>query len=100
TTYLRMQSRLRMLGYEAWTAAAFVLGRSTARGWANHPSIVTQMQTTGKCVNGARDQFFSRYPVLKIHHTAARQAPRKTAVAARLTPTFTSATSKKLQRKP
>src|SRR5215212_3097320 len=33
----------------------------------------------------------SRYPVLKIHHTAVRHKARKTIVMARLTPTLTSA---------
>ncbi len=42
----------------------------------------------------------SRYPVLNIHHTSNRQANRNTQIIARLTPTLTSATSKKLQRKP
>ena len=45
-------------------------------------------------------QLFNRYPVLKIHHTSARQTTRNTAVMPRLTATLTSATSKKLQRKP
>src|SRR5262245_6352616 len=34
----------------------------------------------------------SRYPVLNIHHAVARHRPRKPRVAARLTPTCTSAT--------
>jgi hypothetical protein len=40
-----------------------------------------------------------RHPVRKIHHTAARHSPVKTAIAARLTATGTSAVSKKAQRK-
>ena len=36
------------------------------------------------------DQFLSRYPVLKIHHTATRQRIRKAVVMQRLTPTLTS----------
>ncbi len=43
---------------------------------------------------------FSRQPVRKIHQTAARHTARKPAVAARLTPTLTSDTPKKAQRKP
>ena len=35
--------------------------------------------------------FFSRYPVLKIHHTAVRHAARNTSVIVKLTPTDTSA---------
>jgi len=38
------------------------------------------------------DQALSRYPVRKIHHTAARHAARKTTVMPRLTATLTSAT--------
>ncbi len=34
---------------------------------------------------------FSRYPVLKIHHTAVRQRSKKTSVMVRLRPTLTSA---------
>jgi hypothetical protein len=49
---------------------------------------------------GGPPQLFSRYPVLKIHHTTAKHTSRNTAVMPRLTPTLTSATSKKLQRKP
>src|SRR3954464_10994516 len=45
-------------------------------------------------------QLLSRYPVLKIHQIAQRHAPRNKPVIARLTATLTSATSKKLQRKP
>jgi len=36
------------------------------------------------------NQFLSRYPVLKIHHTATRQRIRKAVVMQRLTPTLTS----------
>jgi hypothetical protein len=36
------------------------------------------------------DQVLSRYPVLKIHHTATRQRIRKAVVMQRLTPTLTS----------
>ena len=36
------------------------------------------------------DQVLSRYPVLKIHHTAAKQRSRKAVVMQRLTPTLTS----------
>ena len=36
------------------------------------------------------DQFLSRYPVLKIHHTAAMQRIRKAVVMQRLMPTLTS----------
>ena len=47
-----------------------------------------------------RGQFFSRYPVLKNHHTMARHTARKTSVIVTLTSTLTSAMPKKLQRKP
>src|SRR5262249_50263997 len=46
------------------------------------------------------DHFFSLYPVRNIHHTIARQTARNTSVIARLIDTLTSATPKKLQRKP
>ena len=38
-------------------------------------------------------QFFSRYPVLKIHHTSTMQTTRKPTVMPRLRPTLTSAIS-------
>jgi hypothetical protein len=38
-----------------------------------------------------RDYVLSRYPVLKIHHTVARQMARKHTIMARLTSTLTSA---------
>jgi hypothetical protein len=38
-----------------------------------------------------RGYVLSRYPVLKIHHTVARQIARKKPVMPRLTPTLTSA---------
>jgi hypothetical protein len=38
-------------------------------------------------------QFFSRYPVLKIHHTRTMQMTRKPTVMPRLRPTLTSAIS-------
>jgi hypothetical protein len=37
------------------------------------------------------DYVFSRYPVLKIHHTVARHTAKKQIVMVRLTPTLTSA---------
>ena len=37
-------------------------------------------------------QFFSRYPVLKIHHTSPMQMARKASVMPRLKPTLTSET--------
>ena len=45
-------------------------------------------------------QVLSRYPVRKIHHTIARHSARNASVQARLISTPTSATPKKLQRKP
>src|SRR5215831_19353355 len=42
--------------------------------------------------------FFSRYPVLNIHHTMARQTARNTSDIARLISTFTSEMPKKAQR--
>jgi hypothetical protein len=36
-------------------------------------------------------QFFSRYPVLKIHHTAIMHSARNESVMPTLTPTLTSA---------
>lgn len=39
------------------------------------------------------NQVLSLYPVLKTHHTAARQTKKKRLVIARLTPTRTSAIS-------
>src|SRR5262245_6305618 len=44
--------------------------------------------------------FFNLYPVLNIHQTVTRQAPRKSSVMPILTPWLTSAISKKLQRNP
>jgi len=40
-----------------------------------------------------RPQFFSRYPVLKIHHTRTMQMARKPSVMPRLRATLTSAIS-------
>ncbi|VIO76112.1 hypothetical protein CI1B_62420 [Bradyrhizobium ivorense] len=51
-------------------------------------------------VGAFANQFFRRYPVLKIHATMNMQTTRKPTVMPRLTATLTSAISKKLQRKP
>ena len=72
-----------------WTvaiaAAAFTIATivSTAIGkfFANDGSL------------SAGRQFFSRYPVLKIHHTVIMQMARNISVMPTLTPTLTSAIS-------
>ena len=53
-----------------------------------------------KSRRGRQNYLLSRYPVLKIHHTAKRHTTRNKSVIARLTATLTSAVSKKLQRNP
>ena len=70
---------------------------------ARMPRILTEQERQGfphvgvlSVVSGIhrhRDYVLSRYPVLKIHHTAARQMARKRLVIARLTTTLTSAIS-------
>jgi hypothetical protein len=51
-----------------------------------------KMQLFARDYAGA-SQLFSRYPVLKIHTTPARQATKNASVIARLTPTPTSEVS-------
>ena len=77
------------------------IGRDIAAAAASMPAdgrFVVLDPFAGSFV--ALHQLFSRYPVLKIHQTIPRQTSRNSAVMARLTPTLTSAISKKAQRKP
>ena len=51
---------------------------------------ITTAKTMAPAANAL--QFLSRYPVLKVHHTAARHKARKTRVMPTLKPTPTSET--------
>ena len=75
---------------QAWRAAALLLLLDEFRLFPAAISRTLVADALARSGISHSDQVLSRYPVLKIHHTAAKQRSRKAVVMQRLTPTLTS----------
>jgi len=75
---------------QAWRAAALLRLLDEFRLFPAAISRALVADALARSGISHSDQVLSRYPVLKIHHTAARQRIRKAVVMQRLTPTLTS----------